>query len=105
MIEIQLATPADIELSPPSSPDGFNVSEGLAPRRENYAAVTTDTSFDGLLKEPLRFKEDIKDGCGGQLWPAGMALAKYLLCRHATDLSDKTMWVWPSTRGLQRSNG
>ena len=102
MIEIPFATPQDIELSPPSSPDGFSISESLAPRRENYAAVTTDASFDGILKEPLQFKEDIKNGCGGQLWPAGMALAKYLLCRHATDLSDKTMWVRPSTRGLPR---
>lgn len=93
MIEIQPSAPMGPELSPPSSPDGFNVSESLAPRRENSAAVTTDISFDGLLKEPLLLKEDLKDGCGGQLWPAGMALAKYLLCRHATDLSDKTMWV------------
>lgn len=81
------------DLSPPSSPDGLRVSESLAPPRELKAAVTTDISFDGLLKEPLLLKEDLKDGCGGQLWPAGMALAKYLLSRHTTDLSDKTMWV------------
>ncbi|CAG8042957.1 unnamed protein product [Penicillium olsonii] len=91
MIEIPFATPADLELSPPGSPDGFNVSESLAPRRANSAAVTTAISFDGLLQEPLKLKEDIKDGCGGQLWPAGMALAKYLLSRHATDLSDKSI--------------
>ena len=93
MIETQLSTPLGPELSPPSSPDGFNISKSLAPRRENSTALTTDISFDGLLKKPLLLKEDLKDGCGGQLWPAGMALAKYLLCRHATDLSDKTMWV------------
>lgn len=93
MIEIPFATPEDLELTPPSSPDGFNISESLAPRRENSAAVTTAVSFDGLLKEPLKLKEDIKDGCGGQLWPAGMALAKYLLSRHATDLTDKSMCV------------
>ncbi|CAG8056555.1 unnamed protein product [Penicillium salamii] len=91
MIEIPFATPEDLELTPPSSPDGFNISESLAPRRENSAAVTTAVSFDGLLKEPLKLKEDIKDGCGGQLWPAGMALAKYLLSRHATDLTDKSI--------------
>ncbi|KAJ5319426.1 hypothetical protein N7541_006203 [Penicillium brevicompactum] len=100
MIEIPFATPQDIELSPPSSPDGFSISESLAPRRENYAAVTTDASFDGILKEPLQFKEDIKNGCGGQLWPAGMALAKYLLCRHATDLSDKTIVELGAGAGL-----
>lgn len=81
------------ESSPPSSPDGLKISESLAPPRELKAAVTTEVSFDGLLKEPLLLKEDLKDGCGGQLWPAGMALGKYLLSRHATDLSDKTMWV------------
>lgn len=93
MIETPMATLPGPESSPPSSPDGLKISESLAPPRELKAAVTADISFDGLLKEPLLLKEDLKDGCGGQLWPAGMALAKYLLSRHATDLSDKTMWV------------
>ncbi|KAK4867308.1 hypothetical protein LT330_000818 [Penicillium expansum] len=91
MIEIPMPTLPGPDLSPPSSPDGLRVSESLAPPRELKAAVTTDISFDGLLKEPLLLKEDLKDGCGGQLWPAGMALAKYLLSRHTTDLSDKTI--------------
>lgn len=81
------------ELSPPSSPDALRPNDSLAPPRELKAAVTTEVSFDGLLKEPLLLKEDLKDGCGGQLWPAGMTLAKYLLSRHAADLSNKTMWV------------
>lgn len=80
--------------SSPSQLSGFDISESLAPSRENKAAVTTKVTFDGLLKEPLLLKEDLKDGCGGQLWPAGMVLAKYLLCRYATDLSDKSMWVF-----------
>lgn len=91
------------ELSPPSSPDGLRPNDSLAPPRELKAAVTTEVSFDGLLKEPLLLKEDLKDGCGGQLWPAGMALAKYLLSRHATDLSDKTMWVTTLSPGGHRS--
>ncbi|OGE50328.1 hypothetical protein PENARI_c017G04737 [Penicillium arizonense] len=77
--------------SSPSQLSDFDISESLAPSRENKAAVTTKVTFDGLLKEPLLLKEDLKDGCGGQLWPAGMVLAKYLLCRHATDLSDKSI--------------
>jgi hypothetical protein len=93
MIEIPMPTLPGPDSSPPSSPDGLRISESLAPTRVLKAAMTTDISFDGLLKEPLLLKEDLKDGCGGQLWPAGMALAKYLLSRHATDLSDKTMWV------------
>ncbi|KAJ6123646.1 hypothetical protein N7471_010963 [Penicillium samsonianum] len=91
MIEIPMPTLPGPESSPPSSPDGLKISESLAPPRELKAAVTTEVSFDGLLKEPLLLKEDLKDGCGGQLWPAGMALGKYLLSRHATDLSDKTI--------------
>lgn len=92
-------------VSPESDPDApFNVSNSLAPPRVNKAAGTTTTTFDGLLKEPLLLKEDLKDGCGGQLWPAGMVLAKYLLCRHSSTLSDKTMLVIPRiTCGLSSS--
>lgn len=83
-------------MSPESDPDApFNVSDSLAPPRVNKSAGTTTTTFDGLLKEPLLLKEDLKNGCGGQLWPAGMVLAKYLLCRHSSTLSDKTMLVFP----------
>ncbi|KAJ5373570.1 hypothetical protein N7517_005576 [Penicillium concentricum] len=91
MIEIPMPTLPGPESSPPSSPDGLTISESLAPTRVLKAVMTTGVSFDGLLKEPLLLKEDLKDGCGGQLWPAGMALAKYLLSRHAADLSDKTI--------------
>ncbi|KAJ5787419.1 hypothetical protein N7457_002409 [Penicillium paradoxum] len=91
MIEIPVPAPVGPESSPPSSPDGFSISESLAPPRELKAATTTDITFDGLLKEPLLLKEDLTNGCGGQLWPAGMTLAKYLLRRHAADLSDKSI--------------
>lgn len=69
----------------------FDVSVSLAPPRVNKAAATTTLDFEGLLKEPLLLKEDLKDGCGGQLWPAGMVLAQYLLRQHSTDLFGKTM--------------
>ncbi|KAJ5810910.1 hypothetical protein N7447_010426 [Penicillium robsamsonii] len=91
MIEIPMPNLPGPESSPPSSPDELRISESLAPTRVLKAAMTTDVSFDGLLKEPLLLKEDLKDGCGGQLWPAGMTLAKYLLSRHAADLSDKSI--------------
>lgn len=71
----------------------FDVSVSLAPPRVNKAAATTILDFGGVLKEPLILKEDLKDGCGGQLWPAGMVLAHYLLRQHSTDLFGKTMWV------------
>lgn len=93
MMDMVASIPPGLELSLSSSPDGLNISESLAPPREHKAATTTDVTFDGLLKEPLLLKEDLKDGCGGQLWPAGMTLAKYLLSRHVADLPNKSMWV------------
>ncbi|CAI7582569.1 unnamed protein product [Penicillium pancosmium] len=83
-------------VSPDSNPDApFNVSNTLAPPRVNKAAGTTNVTFDGLLSDPLLLKEDLKNGCGGQLWPAGMTLARYLLAQHASDMSGKTMSVSP----------
>lgn len=78
-------------VSPDSDSDGFRVSVSLAPPRINKAAETTNLDFDGRLTEPLLLKEDLKNGCGGQLWPAGMVLANYLLDRHPADLADKSM--------------
>lgn len=70
----------------------FDVSEALVPPRDSKPAGCTNVSFDGLLEEPLLLEEDLKEGCGGQLWPAGMVLAKYLLNRHRSDLKG-TMFV------------
>lgn len=72
----------------------FNVSETLIPFRDIKPVDNSSVSFDGILDNPLVLKEDLKDGCGGQLWPAGMVLAKYLLRRHHSDFSGKTMSVY-----------
>ncbi|KAF3388489.1 Protein-lysine N-methyltransferase EFM6 [Penicillium rolfsii] len=69
----------------------FNVSASLAPPRIIKPAGTTTTTFDGLLQEPLLLKEDLKNGCGGQLWPAGMVLSKYLLSQHSKDMAGKSV--------------
>lgn len=89
---VPMEKPADSPVLPDADVS-FQISESLAPLRTNKAAVITSLSFDGLLKEPLLLKEDLKEGCGGQLWPAGIVLAKYLLRRHPIDLADKTMLV------------
>lgn len=57
------------------------------------SSATTSVSLDGLLPIPLKLHEDLKEGCGGMLWPAGMVLAKYMLRNHKSDLKDKTMFV------------
>lgn len=71
----------------------FAISESLVPPREQKTAGTTNIDFDGLLSEPLVLQEDLKEGCGGQLWPAGIVLSKYMLRRHHSDLRGKTMSV------------
>jgi predicted nicotinamide N-methyase len=69
----------------------FAVSEDLvAPAPMKSASVTT-IDFDGLLSTPLKLHEDLKNGCGGMLWPAGMVLSKYLLRSHKESLAGKEM--------------
>lgn len=60
-------------------PFSLSVSESLVPSRPAKAAGTTTLSLDNLLDPPLRLHEDLSAGCGGQRWPAGLVLAKYLL--------------------------
>ncbi len=72
----------------------FAVSEDLVALRIHKVAGTTTLDFDGLLHPPLKLHEDLAGGCGGQLWPAGMVLAKYLLRRPQRDtLQGKVMFV------------
>lgn len=64
------------------SPENDIFSLSLVPERANKAAGTSETTFDNLLIDPLYLHEDLKNGCGGQLWPAGMTLARYMLKYH-----------------------
>ncbi|KAK1150348.1 Protein-lysine N-methyltransferase efm6 [Aspergillus melleus] len=74
--------PDDRLPAPDGLNDDFEVSESLVPMRDLKAAEQNTVSFDGLLAEPLILKEDLKEGCGGQLWPAaggglvGLAVAR-----------------------------
>lgn len=70
------------------SPENDIFSLEIVPEREIKAAATTKIDFDGLPPRPLILHEDLKNGCGGQLWPAGMNLAKYMLKYH-NDLRGK----------------
>ncbi|KAL2130475.1 hypothetical protein VTI74DRAFT_6361 [Chaetomium olivicolor] len=73
---------SDRERSPSPEFDPLAFGEDLAPLPEYKAAGTTQVDFSGLLGEPLKLHEDLKSGCGGQLWPAGMVLAKHMLRYH-----------------------
>lgn len=81
---------SDTEPSPDSHT--FSISEDLIPLRAAKEPGVTALDFDGLLDPPLYLHEDLKEGCGGQLWPAGLVLAKFLLERKE-DLRGKTMFV------------
>lgn len=77
--------------SPEFSPLAFG--EDLAPLPEYKPAGTTEVDFAGLLGEPLKLHEDLTSGCGGQLWPAGMVLAKHMLRYHRDRLQHARMSV------------
>ncbi|KAI1105138.1 putative methyltransferase-domain-containing protein [Jackrogersella minutella] len=63
--------------SPEFSP--LAIGEDLAPLPAYKAAGTTTHGFSGLLAAPLRLREDLASGCGGQTWPAGMVLGTHML--------------------------
>lgn len=71
----------------------FDIDEELVPVRELKQAGVMEVDFDGLLSTPLRLEEDLKKGCGGMLWPAGMVMAKYLIRHDKEMFKDKTMFV------------
>ncbi|KAF1928787.1 uncharacterized protein M421DRAFT_62333 [Didymella exigua CBS 183.55] len=54
-------------------------------------AGLAEVDFDSVLSPPLKVHEDLTNGCGGQLWPAGMVLGKYMLRKHKDDLAGKTI--------------
>lgn len=83
--------PASRPPSPDWEIDVLGISTALIPERTAKAAATTSITFDGLLPstKPLILHEDLQEGCGGQLWPAGMVLSKYMLQYHKSDLAGK----------------
>ncbi|KAI0452144.1 putative methyltransferase-domain-containing protein [Xylaria acuta] len=78
------------------------LAEDFTPLPAYKAAGTTETDFDGLLPAggQLRLREDLKNGCGGQLWPAGMTLARYMLRYHAKGLAGKRILELGAGGGL-----
>ncbi|KAI9900775.1 hypothetical protein N3K66_005037 [Trichothecium roseum] len=80
--------------SPPtsrsSSPDLIptEVSTDLTPLPELKSAGNSNITFDGYLTKPLKYHEDVRNGCGGQTWPAGMVLGKQMLRYHKDNLQD-----------------
>ncbi|MCJ1255615.1 hypothetical protein MMC24_003432 [Lignoscripta atroalba] len=85
-------SPSPTPTSASTDPLSFSISEDFVPSRPPKSAGITTLSFNSLLNPPLKLQEDLKEGCGGQMWPAGMVLAKYLLKRK-DEWRGKTMFV------------
>lgn len=67
------------------------ISEDLTPLPSLKAAGDARIDFDGQLSEPLRYHEDVRTGCGGQTWPAGLVLGKHMLRYHRSEMRDARM--------------
>jgi hypothetical protein len=91
MTREQMLDAASIHSATSSQNDVFAIDDTFVPPQAQKLADTTQSSFGGLVDPPLLLYEDLKDGCGGQLWPAGMVLSKYMLTHHKTDLAGKAM--------------
>lgn len=70
-----------------------HITEDLVPSRSEQLAENISIDFSGLLNPPLTLKQDLKEGCGGKTWPAGMVLSNYLLRCKLEQLRAKTMFV------------
>lgn len=80
--------------------DVFGVSQDLVPPAPIKPAGISEVDFDGLLSPPLKLHEDLKNGCGGQLWPAGMVLGNYMLKMHRDNLAGKEILELGAGGGL-----
>lgn len=69
----------------------MDVSEDLTPLPTLKVKGNTDITFDGQLSRPLKYYEDVRSGCGGQTWPAGMVLGKHMLRYHRDELQNARM--------------
>ncbi|TWU72415.1 hypothetical protein ED733_002402 [Metarhizium rileyi] len=75
-------------MSPSPSPllDPLAVSEDLTPLPSLKQAGDARIDFDGQLPESLAYHEDVRTGCGGQTWPAGLVLGKHMLRYHKKEM-------------------
>ncbi|KAK5171446.1 Protein-lysine N-methyltransferase efm6 [Saxophila tyrrhenica] len=76
------------------------IGEDLVQSREHKAPQTSRIDFDGLLQPELVLHQDLAKGNGGQAWPAGMVLAKYLLRRKRDELRESTILELGAGSGL-----
>ena len=68
----------------------LSIPDELVPQPIPKSSSTVPLSFSGLLEPPLLLRTN-QSKCGGQLWPAGMVLAEYLLRNELSSLKGKVM--------------
>lgn len=73
--------------------DDFVISEDFVSSPNHKQATTNSLDLDGLLQNRLFLHEDLAQGNGGQAWPAGYVLAKYLLRKKRDELKHSSMFV------------
>lgn len=84
----------DREAEEDATLDALAISEDYVQSPSHKEASTSEVDFDGLLQDPpLKLSENLAKGNGGQAWPAGRVLAKYLLRRKRDELKHSTMFV------------
>lgn len=83
--------------------DIFSISEDLVQSRTSQPPSTGTIDFDGLLPTPLKIHQDLRNGVGGMIWPAGEVLTKYLLRCKRDEVKDRSMSV--ECRRLLRTPG
>ncbi len=71
----------------------LEIDEDLVKSPEHKSARTTSIDFDGELEPALLLHQDLAEGNGGQAWPAGMALTRYLLRRRRDELKQSSVSV------------
>lgn len=93
---VPLTPPFTHAPSPSPSPPPFDptdVSVDLAPLPTLKAKGDAHIDFDGQLEQPLAYHEDVRTGCGGQTWPAGLVLGKHMLRYRLEGLQEARMLV------------
>ena len=70
----------------------LTISEDLIPQPIHKSSTTVSLSFSTLLEPPLLLHTN-QTKCGGQLWPAGMVLAEYLLRFELSSMNGKVMYI------------
>ena len=78
----------------------FTISEDFVQSPTHKAPETATIDFDGLLQPGLKLHQNLAAGNGGQAWPAGMVLAKYLLRKRRDELRNCSVVELGSGSGL-----